>query len=275
MGPDWLGLTGRVCVVTGGGGGLGRGIVDALAQVGAIVVVLDLSGERAEEAVSAIRASDGRSSSIACDVSDFSSVQSAAEACVRTHGRCDVLVNNAALLRPGSLARLSLEDWNDLIAVNLTGYFLCAQAFGNGMRAQRSGSIVHVASISAFTPQPFGGAYSVSKAGVLMLSRNIAQEWGEHGVRSNVVSPGMVRTPLTEPIYRDPAVLAQREAIVPLGRIGTAADIADAVVFLASDRAEYISGEEILVDGGLQHTTLALIPRPGFDRTSAEAVETG
>ena len=271
MRTDWLGLDGRVCVVTGGGGGIGRGIAEALGEVGATVVVLDVDAERASETASGIRVAGGRSSSIASDVSKHPSVEAAAEACVREHGRCDVLVNNAALLRPGSLANLSLDDWNGLIAVNLTGYFLCAQAFGHYMRDQGSGSIIHVASISAFTPQPFGGAYSVSKAGVLMLSRNIAQEWGEHGVRSNVVSPGMVRTPLTEPIYRDPAVLAQRESIVPLRRIGTAADIADAVVFLSSNRAGYINGEEILVDGGLQHTTLALIPRPGFDRAAAAA----
>jgi NAD(P)-dependent dehydrogenase (short-subunit alcohol dehydrogenase family) len=180
-----------------------------------------------------------------------------------------VLVNNAALLRPGPLDTLSLGEWNQLISVNLTGYFLCAQAFGEQMRGRRRGSIVHVASIAASHPQGFSGAYSVSKAGIVMLSRQIAAEWGPAGIRSNVVSPGLVITPMSQPFYDAPGVTERRSAVVPLRRIGAPDDVRDAVLFLASDRASYVSGEEIGVDGGFARVLMNVIPRPGFDDSLA------
>ncbi len=129
-----------------------------------------------------------------------------------------------------------------------------------------AGAIVHVASISASFPQGYSGAYSASKAGVVMVSRQLAVEWGPRGVRSNVVSPGMIRTPMTEAIYQAAGVHEARRALVPARRIGRPEDIADAVVFLASERASYITGEEIVVDGGLTRTLMGTIPRPGFEK---------
>src|SRR4029077_4738343 len=117
------------------------------------------------------------------------------EAVRRNFGACDVLVNNAGLLRAGALESLSLDEWNHVLSVNLTGYLLCAQAFGKQMLAARHGSMVHVASVAAHHPQPRSGAYSASKAGVAVLSRQLALEWGPSGIRSNVVSPGLIRTP--------------------------------------------------------------------------------
>lgn len=177
-----------------------------------------------------------------------------------------MLVNNAGLLRPGPLATLSFAEWNALIATNLTGYFLCAQEFGRPMLARRRGALVHVASIAASHPQGFSGAYSVSKAGVVMLSRQLAVEWGESGIRSNVVSPALVRTPMSEAFYRVPAIAERRAAMVPLKRVAAPADIAEVVLFLASPRSGYVNGEEILVDGGFARTLMDLVPRPGFDR---------
>jgi NAD(P)-dependent dehydrogenase (short-subunit alcohol dehydrogenase family) len=124
---------------------------------------------------------------------------------------------------------------------------------------------VHIASISASQPQAFSGAYSPSKAAVAMLSRQLAFEWGPRGVRSNVVSPGLVRTPLSEEFYQTSSVLRRREEVVPVRRIGSPKDIADAAVFLSSERASYINGQEIVVDGGLSQTLMSHVPRPGYD----------
>jgi NAD(P)-dependent dehydrogenase (short-subunit alcohol dehydrogenase family) len=190
-------------------------------------------------------------------------------------GPASVLVNNAAALYADAVMDISLDKWNQLLAVNLSGYLLCAQAFGRQMKAGGGGAMVHVASISGHVPQPYSGAYSVSKAGVKMLSQLLAVELGEHHIRSNVVSPAMIRTALSDGIYRDPEVRRRRERIVPAGRISTPRDIAEAVAFLASDRASYISGQDLLVDGGLSQAWLGLIPRPGFEKqdaaTAAEA----
>jgi NAD(P)-dependent dehydrogenase (short-subunit alcohol dehydrogenase family) len=125
---------------------------------------------------------------------------------------------------------------------------------------------VHTASIAGSNAQGFSGAYSVSKAGVLMLSRQLAVEWGPHGVRSNVMSPGLVRTPMSETFYQDPQVLQRRSAAIPLGRIGAPEDMAQVVMFLASDRAGFVNGQEIIVDGGFEHMLMSLVPRPGFER---------
>lgn len=266
---DWLGLKGRVCAVTGAGGGIGRAIASGLAAAGAKVVVLDLDETTAAETVETIRVDGGEALAIACDITDAASVEAARAEAERTLGPCAVLVNNAALVRNGALEDLSLDDWKAVLDVNLTGYFVCAQIFGRTMMAEGGGSIVHVASLSASYPQPTSGAYSVSKAGIVMLSKNLAQEWGKRGVRSNVVSPAMVLTPMSEVIYRDPDVKARREDVVPIGRIGTPDDIANAVAWLASDRASYISGQEIVVDGGWSSALLAMVPRPGFDTEKA------
>ncbi|GMV45159.1 MAG: 2-hydroxycyclohexanecarboxyl-CoA dehydrogenase [Pseudomonadota bacterium] len=270
-GMGWLGFEDRLCVITGAAGGIGAEIASQLVEVGARVALLD----RNEEALSKVAADLGGSASrvlvVHCDVTDPPSIEAAAARVHAAWGPAAVLVNNAASLYADALMDIKLESWNQLLAINLTGYLLCAQAFGRQMIAQRSGCMVHVASIAATVPQPYSGAYSVSKAGVKMLSQLLAVELGEHGVRSNVVSPAMIRTPMSEGIYEDSDVLRYREQIVPARRISTPADIAGAVLFLASERASYISGQEVLVDGGLAQAWLNLIPRPGFRKQDLAA----
>ncbi|MCA6114785.1 SDR family oxidoreductase [Bradyrhizobium sp. WSM 1738] len=262
---DWLGLSGRVCVVTGGGGGIGRATALSFAQVGARVAAIDLD-ERGLEATRAELDKLGADHVIArCDTSDVASVTAASETIEKSLGTCDVLVNTAAVLRPGALDTLTLAEWNAVLSVNLTGYFVCAQVFGRQMRALGRGSLVHVASIAGSNAQGQSGAYSVSKAGVIMLSRQLANEWGPHGIRSNVVSPGMVITPMSQAFYDTPGVTERRSAVVPLRRVGMPNDMADAILFLASDRASYINGEEIMVDGGYANMLMNLVPRPGFE----------
>jgi NAD(P)-dependent dehydrogenase (short-subunit alcohol dehydrogenase family) len=265
----WLGLNGRSCVVTGAAGDIGAEIARQLLEAGARVALLDRDEQRLAKVLAGLPGSAGRAMAIGCDVTSTASVQAAADQVQAAWGSTALLVNNAAALYADALMDIALDKWNQLLAVNLSGYLLCAQAFGRQMVAAGGGAMVHIASISGSVPQPYSGAYSVSKAGVKMLSQLLAVELGEHGVRSNVVSPAMIRTQMSEAIYQDPAVRQRREQIVPARRISTPADIAGAVLFLASERAGYISGQEILVDGGLTQAWLSLIPRPGFQKEDA------
>jgi NAD(P)-dependent dehydrogenase (short-subunit alcohol dehydrogenase family) len=261
---DWLGLAGRVSVVTGGGGGIGRATALNLALAGAHVAAIDRD-ERGLAGTEAELHKIGHAHVVkSCDTTDVESVTAAAATVEKSLGPCSVLVNTAAVLRPGGLDNLSLAEWNAVLAVNLTGYFLCAQVFGRPMRKLGRGSLVHVASIAASHAQGQSGAYSVSKAGVVMLSRQLATEWGPHGIRSNVVSPGLVVTPMSQSFYDTPGVTERRRAVVPSRRIGAPQDIADTILFLASDRSSYVNGDEITVDGGYGRTLMNGIPRPGF-----------
>ncbi len=260
---DWLDLAGKNVVVTGAGGGIGFGIAECFVQAGARVMVLDVSADLARTAAEKL----GHGAiGVGCDVSSETSVQNAAEHLVRELGPCDVLVNNAGILRPGALATLSLADWNALLAVNLTGVFLCSQKFGAQMLARGRGSLVHVASIASRFPQGFSGAYSASKAGVVLLSQGLATEWGPQGVRSNCLSPGNTRSGMTAPILAVPGIEAQRVAMVPTRRIADPSDMGEVAMFLASERSSYVNGENISVDGGFGRTLLDLFPRPGFMR---------
>ncbi|MDR3466980.1 MAG: SDR family NAD(P)-dependent oxidoreductase [Xanthobacteraceae bacterium] len=263
---NWIGLDGRVAVVTGGGAGIGRGIALGLAAVGANVAVLDRD-EAGSSVADEIRSRKGRAVFIACDVTSDASVEAAAARITADLGPASILVNNAGTMRAGALDTMPMADWDAILALNLTGYFRCARVFGVPMLARGQGAIVHVGSISASFPQSFSGAYSVTKAAVAMLSQQLSTEWGPRGVRSNVVSPGMIRTPMTEAIYAAPGVHETRRSLVPRRRIGVPEDIADTVVFLASERADYITGQEIIVDGGLMRTLMSVIPRPGFEGT--------
>lgn len=260
MADAWLGLAGKVCVVTGGAGGLGRAIGAGFVAQGARVALLDRDGAGAEAAAAQIGGLG-----LACDVADEGAVRAACAVVAARLGAADVLVNNAGILRPGPLATLPVAEWNAMLAVNLTGYLLCAQAFGAAMRERRSGAIVNIASIAASFPQGQSGAYSPGKAGVAMLSRQLAVEWGPLGVRSNCVSPGMVRTPMSEAFYQAQGVAAARANLVPAKRYGVPTDIADAVLFLASDRASYVTGQDLVVDGGMAQITMGMAPRPGFE----------
>lgn len=262
---DWLGLSEKLVVVTGAAGGIGRACLAAFYGAGARVVSLDYDVTDAQQAAFETDPSGERALGLGCDVSDADSIQAAADAVAAKWGHADILVNNAGILRPGPLESLSSNDWQRMLEVNLNGCLMTAQIFGKQMIEKGAGALVHVASISASQPQPFSGAYSPGKAAVTMLSRQMAYEWGPKGLRSNVVSPGLVVTPLSKAFYADQAVKSAREALVPMGRIGNPQDMADTVLFLASDRAGYINGQEIIVDGGLSQTLMGTVPRPGYN----------
>ncbi len=260
----WLDFSGKVCVVTGAGGGIGRAIAESFAAAGGKVAVLDVNAEGCAETAARIKAAGGQGLAVRCDVSEAGSVDAAGGAVGKTFGPCDILVNNAGIIRKGRLESVSVAEWDKLIGINLRGYLLCSQQFVPSMLERGRGAIVHVASIAATEPHPFCSAYSVSKAGVAMLSQQMAIEWGPRGVRSNSVSPGLVRTPLSQAFYDQPGVTEKRIAVVPSRRIGVPQDVADPVLFLASDRASYINGHDLIIDGGLARSVINQIPQPGY-----------
>ena len=257
---EWLGLSGRTAVITGAGGGIGKAIALELAANGVHCNVLDRAGDLVESTVAEILENGGQATGHVCDVTYEAAIEAIAAA-IKT---CDILVNAAGLVRPGALAELKTAEWEDLLKVNLTGYFLMARTFTPHLVASGNGSMIHIASISSANPQGSSGAYSVSKAGVVVMSKQLAFELGPKGVRSNTVSPGLVRTPMTEAYYQVGDVAQRRDAAVPVGRVAKPDDIADIVTFLASDRARYITGADLVADGGFSQTLMSSVPRPGF-----------
>jgi glucose 1-dehydrogenase len=265
---NWLELRDRVCVVSGAASGIGASIALRLAQVGARVALLDRNAEGLQRQQDTLQAMGAQVMSLQCDTSSEDSVQAAASALQSHWGSAQVLINNAGMLRAGALSEVDLQQWNEVLAVNLTGYLLCARAFGQGMLKAGQGSLVHVASIAGLFPQSASGAYSASKAGVLQLSRQLALEWGPQGLRSNAICPGMIRTPLSEKFYEEPGFEAKRAAVTASRRVGVPQDIADVAVFLASARSGYVNGAELLVDGGMSCMLMDMVPRPGYNQSN-------
>ena len=268
---DWLGLTGHVFVVTGAASGIGEGVAAALVDAGASVALMDLNAAGVGAVAARLAQGGARTLAIACDVTDEAAVAAAVSRVEAELGPVRGLVNNAGMLRPGSLDEVALADWNAVLALNLTGYLLCGRHFARAMRARGRGAIVNVASISAHYPQTRSGAYSASKSGILQLSRQMAAEWGPAGVRSNAICPGLIRTALSAAFYAQPGVEQKRAALTANRRIGEPDDIANAALFLLSERAGYVNGTELIVDGGLDTMLMDLMPRPGYnDATPTE-----
>ncbi len=254
----------KVCVVTGAGSGIGREIAWAFATAGAQVVAVDRDlatlDRLTQDAARAERPLHVRGA--VCDVADAQQITCTCDEVVAHFGRCDVLVNNAGILRRGALQDLPDAQWDQVLDINLSGGFRFARHLARNMIANGRGAIVHIASIAATQTHGGCGAYSASKAATLALSAQMAVEWGPHGVRSNCISPGLIETALSAPFYAIPGVREQRERLVPLRQIGTPRQVADAALFLASDAAAYINGHNLVIDGGLSHALIAQVPRP-------------
>lgn len=261
---SWIDFDGKTCVVTGSGGGIGRAIATSFAELGGRVAVLDLSPDSARETKLIIEEAGGTALDVQCDVADRQSVTAARDKIVSEYGTLDVLANNAGIMIQGMMETLAPADWDKTINVNLNGVLNCSQIFGEKMLTGNGGAIVNTASVSGSNAQAFCGAYSSSKAAVIMLTAHLAIEWGDRSVRVNSVSPGMVVTPMTEGFYKIPGAEEERSKVVPLKRIGQPQDIANAVMFLASERASYISGHNLEIDGAFTKTTMGQVPRPGF-----------
>lgn len=270
--PDWLGLQGRTFAVTGAAHGIGFGIARGLASAGARVALLDFDREAVKMAAEELRSEGAKVTAVRCDTMDGDSLEQAAAKVQKDLGACSGLVNNAGILRSAALDDVSVEEWNRVLSTNLTGYLLAARAFHPQMRTRDDASIVHIASIAGSYPQTHSGAYSASKAGVRLLSRQLAVEWRGDRIRSNTICPGMIRTPLSAAFYAQPGLEARRAAMTASGRVGEPEDIANAALFLLSTRSSYVNATDIAVNGGMDAMLMDMVPRPGFnDATKGEA----
>ena len=247
-------LSGKVAIVTGGAQGLGEAIARALCAHGACTTLLDIKGDQAAEAAAGINADlkSRAADSLACDVQDDDQVQSCVAEVRRRQGRIDVLVNNAGVHRRGAPQELCREDIDLVLSVNLLGSFFVARAVANSMIEQESGSIINLSALGGgIVGLGRGGSiYGVTKGGIVALTRDLAAEWGKHGIRVNSLAPGWIRTPMTQALQQNAAGSARVLERIPLGRWGETVDVAGAAVFLASEASAYITGHTIPIDGG-------------------------
>jgi 3-oxoacyl-[acyl-carrier protein] reductase len=244
-------FAGKVAIVTGAGRGMGRATAVRLAREGAAVVFNDVNARGVESAAEAIRVEGGRAIGHAADVSRESDVEAMVRAALETFGRIDILVNNAGILRSTMpLETISVAEWERVLAVNLTGVFLCTRAVLPTMKERKHGKIVNVSSSAGRTTSTFGGAhYTASKAAVLGLTRHTAREVAPFGINVNAVAPGSMDTEMVRELAT-PEHIEQERRSIPLGRLGTGEDEAGLVAFLCSEDAAYITGATIDINGG-------------------------
>lgn len=252
------GITGKVALVTGAAQGIGRTVAAALAERGALVAAVDQNGEGVRDLVAELRAGGHQAAAFPADVSDSAAVEAMVEQIEREVGPVEILVNVAGLLRTGPIESLSDEDWAATFAVNASGVFYVSRAVARRMAPRRSGSIVTVGSNAAGVPRMQMSAYAASKAAATMFTKCLGLEYARHNIRCNVVSPGSTDTAMQRALWADDdgaqAVIAgnleEYRLGIPLGRLALPSDIADAVVFLVSDRARHITMHDLRVDGG-------------------------
>jgi NAD(P)-dependent dehydrogenase (short-subunit alcohol dehydrogenase family) len=251
---DKLRLDGRVAIVTGAGQGIGAACAQALGEAGATVVIAEILPERVEASLASLRQAGITAHGLSLDVTKSRDVDAAAETIAKTHGRIDILVNNAGVAKSDVRAEdVSDQHWRFHMDINLDGLFWCCRAFGTRMLAQGKGSIVNIGSMSGFIvnkPQP-QSFYNASKAAVHHLTRSLAAEWGQRGVRVNAVAPTYIETPLTSfGIKENPEMYKTWLEMTPMGRVGQPDEIASVVHFLASDAASLMTGAIVAADGG-------------------------
>lgn len=243
-------LEGKIALVTGASRGIGRGIAGKLAALGATVLInYNGSEDKARETVSEILDAGGQAECIGCDVSDFTACGSMVEQIIAKYGRVDILVNNAGVTRDNLIMRISEEDYDKVLDINLKGAFNTMRHLSRYFLKQRSGKVINISSVSGVLGNAGQANYSASKAGLIGLTKSVARELAGRGVCVNAVAPGFIDTDMTRALSekaREAGVAA-----VPMGRMGSVEDIAEMVAFLAGDRSNYITGQVICVDGGM------------------------
>jgi NAD(P)-dependent dehydrogenase (short-subunit alcohol dehydrogenase family) len=244
----------KTAIVTGGAAGLGADIAKVLTDNHYRVGIIDLGADRVERAAAALPGAVG----IEADVSSPEQVEAAFAAFGEVP---DLLVNNAGIVRFGGLEEQSVQDYIDVLNINLLGSCLCARQVAPGMMSRGSGHIINFTSINGIHPAPGVGLYSGTKAAMANMTQAMSIEWGPSGIRVNAIAPGFIDAGMSKPIYADPKVRAVRGGGVPLRKLGDANDIAQAVLFLDSEDAQYINGHQLVIDGGVSNSVMAHLPR--------------
>ena len=244
-----MSLEGKVAIVTGAAQGIGRAIAETLARDGADVVVVDVDPGRSQETGEAVTKLGRRALNVKVNVADWNDVKQMTDQVLKEWGKIDILVNNAGVTRDGLLVRMKDEDWNLVLQVNLNGTFHCTKAVLQPMTKQRSGRIVNIASIVGVMGNAGQANYAASKAAVIGLTKTVAREYASRMVTVNAVAPGFIDTAMTQGLPADVKETLQKQ--IPLGRLGQPADVAEAVRFLVSDQAGYITGQVLHVNGGM------------------------
>lgn len=241
-------LSNRIAIVTGGSRGIGKGIALALAKAGADIIIADVLDSKG--ALEEIKALGRKAISVKTDVSNKESVDSMVSEVLKKFKKIDILVNNAGILRLTPSENMEEEEWDKVIAINLKGYFLCAQAVGKEMIKQKKGNIINIASIAGISAYQQAVAYCASKAGIILLTKALAAEWGKYKIRVNAICPGLILTDMTKDLLKDEEFKKGTLAKVPLGRVGMPEDIGNVALFLASDASGYVTGHALVADGG-------------------------
>jgi gluconate 5-dehydrogenase len=250
MARDWFDVAGRIVLITGAGRGLGAAFASGFAGAGARVVISDIDADSATRSAEAIRQAGGSAVSCPFDVTNSDQVEESVARIECEVGPIDVLVNNAGIHRRAPLVDMSLEAWQAVIDVNLTGVFIVAKAVAKGMIRRKHGVIINISSLNSEGARPTIGNYCAAKGGITMLTKSMALEWGKDNIRANAIGPGYFITDLTRTLAETPAFDAWVKQSVPLGRWGDPSELIGTAIFLASDASSYISGRTIYVDGG-------------------------
>lgn len=245
-----LSLADKVAIITGGSRGIGRVIAIGFAEAGADVVVCSRTLADLEKVAGEIRALGRRSLAVEANIAVKSDVDNLVEKTLEEFGTIDILVNNAAMNIMRPLVELREDGWDKVMNVGLKGYYLCSQAVAKVMIEKKSGNIINIASGAAVKAAPMLGAYSISKAGVVMLTQLLAADLARYNIRVNGIGPGMVKTGFSQPMWGNPDMLKVIESQIPLGRLAEPEEIMAVALFLASDASSYITGQTIYADGG-------------------------
>ena len=243
------GLEGRIALVTGASQGIGRACALALGKAGATVALAARNEAKLADVAAEIEAAGGKAAAFALDVADEASLKAGAKAVLEKFGKVEILVNNAGITRDGLVLRMKRADWDDVLSTNLTGAFLLTQALLSAMLKNRWGRIINISSVVGRTGQAGQVNYAATKSGLIGMTRSLAREVASRGITVNAVAPGYIETPMTAVL--DEKQTAAMMATIPLGRAGTDADIASAVVYLASEGAGYVTGHVLDVNGGM------------------------
>jgi NAD(P)-dependent dehydrogenase (short-subunit alcohol dehydrogenase family) len=245
-------LSGKVAIVTGGNQGIGFGIAKGLASAGATVVIANRRVAEGQNAVESLKKEGLNAVAIPTDVSRMSSVASLVSKVVSDFGKIDILVNNAAVIVRKPIEDFTEEEWDQIMNTNLRGLFLCCQLVGREMIKKKKGKIINISSVLSQIVQPGRSVYAVAKAGVSHLTRALALEWGKYNISVNAIGPGLTITPLNKKYFEEnPEDLKNIVASIPKGREAYPQDYAGAAIFLASDASDYMTGQTLLVDGGM------------------------